>query len=38
MNFLGTLLNVVTESIAATEVTAAANPVVSKSRPFKEVY
>lgn len=27
MNFLGTLLNVVTESIAATEVTAAANPV-----------
>ncbi|MBR1650917.1 MAG: mechanosensitive ion channel [Lachnospiraceae bacterium] len=27
MNFLGTLLNVVTESIAATEVTAAANPI-----------
>lgn len=27
MNFLGTLLNAVTESIAATEVTAAANPV-----------
>ena len=27
MNFLGTLLNVVTECIAATEVTAAANPV-----------
>ncbi|MBR6302947.1 MAG: mechanosensitive ion channel family protein, partial [Lachnospiraceae bacterium] len=27
MNFLGTFLNAVTESIAATEVTAAANPV-----------
>ncbi|MBQ8138617.1 MAG: mechanosensitive ion channel [Lachnospiraceae bacterium] len=27
MNFLGTLLNAVTESIAATEVTAAANPI-----------